>query len=140
MIAGGVGQGSRVLFPCAAGAREALPTALRLAGAVVDEAVLYDTVPDPIGGARLAAALAEDAIDAITLASPSAVEALLAHAAVELVARARLVTIGPTTSEAVRDAGLPVAAEARRAGAQALAMAVAAAFNEYVDPSEDLDA
>jgi uroporphyrinogen-III synthase len=46
----------------------------------VDEAVLYDTVDDPDGAARLRAALAAGEVDAVTLASPSAVESLVTHA------------------------------------------------------------
>jgi uroporphyrinogen-III synthase len=80
LIAIGVGAPHRVLFPCAAGARDALPARLRAGGATVDEAVLYDTVDDPDGAARLRAALAAGEVDAVTLASPSAVESLVTHA------------------------------------------------------------
>lgn len=139
MIGIGVGTRDRVLFPCAAGARDALPTRLRASGATVDEAVLYEAVSDPTGGARLRAALAAGEVDAVTLASPSAVDALVEHAGTALATRARLVSIGPTTSEALRTAGLQVAAEARRAGAQALAAAVATHFAGFTGSPEDAD-
>jgi uroporphyrinogen-III synthase len=139
MIAGGVGQGHHVLFPCAAGARDALPARLRAAGATVDEAVLYETIDDTDGGAGLRAALAAGDVEVVTLASPSAVAALVAHAGASLATRAHLVSIGPTTSEALRAAGLAVAAEARRAGAQALADAAATIFSSFTGYPEDTD-
>lgn len=139
MVTGGVGAGHRVLFPCASGARDALPTRLREAGAQVDEAVLYETVPDADGAARLRGALLAGEVDAVTLASPSAVDALVEVAGVALAGRTHLVSIGPTTSEAIRAAGLPVSAEARRAGAQALAVAAATIFSSFTGYPEDLD-
>jgi uroporphyrinogen-III synthase len=50
-------------------------------------------------------------VEAIWLASPSAVTGLLNQA--ELDPRTRVITIGPTTSAAARDAGIVVGAEAR---------------------------
>jgi uroporphyrinogen-III synthase len=51
------------------------------------------------------------------------------------------VSIGPTTSEALHTAGLPVAAEARRAGAQAMAAATAALYAGVTGyAGEDVDA
>jgi uroporphyrinogen-III synthase len=67
------------------------------------------------------------------------VAALVAHAGAALATRAHLVSIGPTTSEALRAAGLAVAAEARRAGAQALADAAATIFSSFTGYPEDTD-
>jgi uroporphyrinogen-III synthase len=62
--------------------------------------------------------LAADGVDVILLASPSAVEGLLNQAVVH--EQARIVTIGPVTSDAVRAAGLTVAAEAARPSLEGL--------------------
>jgi uroporphyrinogen-III synthase len=125
LVAAGVGVGTRVLFPRAAGARDALPMRLRAAGAVVVDPVLYDTLADAAGARALADALAAGAVDVVTLASPSAVQALAAAVDRSRLARARLATIGATTSNAVRALGLSVAAQATTPDARALAAAVA---------------
>jgi len=56
--------------------------------------------------------LGREGIDLVVVASPSALEGLLNQAEVD--PPVSLISLGPTTSRAVRDAGLPVAAEADR--------------------------
>jgi uroporphyrinogen-III synthase len=56
--------------------------------------------------------LAHDGIHDVLLASPTAVAGLLNIARIP--DRARVITIGPTTSAAARNTGLAVSAEARR--------------------------
>jgi uroporphyrinogen-III synthase len=89
-------------------ATDAAPTILREAGWEVQDIVVYRTVPAPLTSPRRD--LAADRIDVIVLASPSAVTGLLRVANVP--ADARIVTIGPTTSQAAVEAGLTVAREA----------------------------
>lgn len=74
-------------------ARPALRGALERAGFEVRAVTVYDTLPCEW--------TIEGPVDAVVLASPSAVRALPDHVA----ERARLVTLGPTTSRAVRDRG-----------------------------------
>jgi uroporphyrinogen-III synthase len=96
---------------------------------VVDEVVAYRTVPaaGPPDGALDALAQA----DALTLASPSAVDAYLAlrtpggHA---LPVPGAVVCVGPVTAEAARRAGLAVAAVAAEPTPAAFVEAVAAAL------------
>ncbi|RMG47615.1 MAG: uroporphyrinogen-III synthase [Acidobacteria bacterium] len=85
-------------------------------GVEVRRVAVYRSRPAPPASPRRR--LGRDELDAVLLASPSAVRGLLNQAEVD--ARLPLVTIGPTTSEAVRHAGLRVAAEARRPGIHGL--------------------
>ncbi|MGA8219844.1 MAG: uroporphyrinogen-III synthase, partial [Solirubrobacterales bacterium] len=103
--------GKPVLIARAAEARELLPDALRKRGAQVDEVALYETVaetPDPDELER-----ARDA-DIITFTSSSTVRNFLAANPDGVPAGARVVSIGPITSEAAREAGLKVDVEAER--------------------------
>jgi uroporphyrinogen-III synthase len=100
---------ARVLFPCADRARDALPDALRTAGVHVDRVVAYRTVPADLS--PLAERAMAGDVDAVLLASPSAAEAY-ARALRGRGARAAIVCIGPTTTEAARALALPVAAVA----------------------------
>jgi len=125
--------GARVLLPCAADTRDVLPETLRERGAVVDVLHVYDTV----AVAELAVPAARiEAADYITFTSASTARRLAALLAVaggegagrplaERLAGARLCSIGPVTSEALRDLGLEVAVEAREYTAEGLARAVA---------------
>jgi uroporphyrinogen III methyltransferase / synthase len=103
--------GKPVLVARAAQAREVVPDALREHGADVDVVALYETVaeePDP------AAVEAAQKADYVTFTSSSTVRNLLAAIGERFPAGARIVSIGPATSEAVREAGLEVHVEARR--------------------------
>ena len=104
-------KGRPVLVARAAEAREVLPDALRERGAEVDVVALYETVreqPDPA-----AIESAQDA-DYITFTSSSTVRNLVEALGDRMPKRARVVSIGPVTSEAARDAGLEVHVEAER--------------------------
>jgi uroporphyrinogen III methyltransferase/synthase len=105
-------QGKPVLIARAAEAREVLPDALRKKGAEVDVVTLYETVaeePDPEALER-----ARDA-DFITFTSSSTVRNFVEKAGKDGIAKAaRVVSIGPVTSEAAREAGLTVNVEAER--------------------------
>ena len=102
-------SGRRVLFPRAAGAREALARELTRRGAVVDDVVVYETLPaapDPHGLVEL-----ERGVDAATFTSASTVDnffALLDARAPRLLAEAVIACIGPVTADAARARGLTV--------------------------------
>jgi uroporphyrinogen III methyltransferase/synthase len=123
--------GARVLIPCARDARDVLPETLRARGAVVDVLHIYDTVA--------AAELAEPAgrvetADYITFTSASTARRLAGLLEAEAggagrplserLAGARLCSIGPITSEALRELGLDVAVEAREYTAAGLVAAI----------------
>jgi uroporphyrinogen III methyltransferase/synthase len=105
-------EGKPVLVARAAEARDVLPDALRERGAEVDVVTLYETV------AEQPAAEAADAArgaDYLTFTSSSTVRNLVGALGGDgLPSGARVVSIGPVTSEAARDAGLEVHVEAQR--------------------------
>jgi uroporphyrinogen III methyltransferase/synthase len=103
--------GKEVLIARAEDARNVLPDALAERGAEVTVISLYRTLRDTPDSQAI-----EAARDAgwITFTSASTVENLLAVMPDGLPPTARIVSIGPITSEAVRSAGLEVDAEAER--------------------------
>jgi uroporphyrinogen III methyltransferase / synthase len=105
-------QGKPVLVARAAEAREVLPDALRNKGADVDVVTLYETVaeePDPEALERAREA------DFLTFTSSSTVRNFVEKAGANGIPRnARVISIGPVTSEAIREAGLSVDVEAER--------------------------
>ena len=103
--------GRPVLIARASEARELLPRALADRGANVDVVALYETVrEDPAPEAIEAAQSA----DYVTFTSSSTVRNLLAAVGDRFPRDARVVSIGPVTSEAAREAGLVVQVEADR--------------------------
>jgi len=115
----GLAPGHRVLLPQSAIARPELREELEAAGVAVDAVTVYDTVPaGPQAVAPLVAWLdAGQRPDGVVFASPSALRAFLdflGERGPEVFANpsVRIVTIGATTSRAVREAGFEVAAEA----------------------------
>ncbi len=101
---------SRALVARAASARDVLVDALRARGAEVDVVALYETVASPLGEAELAAVAAADYV---TFTSSSTVRFFLKSAR-DTDLRARLVSIGPVTSETLREHGLSPDVEATR--------------------------
>lgn len=104
-------EGKRVLVARAAEARDVLPDALRERGANVDVVALYETVREAPDEKAIAAA---QGADYVTFTSSSTVKNLLAALGDRFPAAARIVSIGPVTSETVRESGLEVAVEAGR--------------------------
>lgn len=123
------GGAARMLLVRAEEAREVLPEALRRAGAEVTLVSAYRNVV-PQGSVEVVRELfawAEEAPAAITFTSSSSVRNLLAlceAAGVGLPRGAVRVSIGPITSETLREMGYPAHAEARTASVRALAEAV----------------
>ncbi|HYQ79334.1 MAG TPA: uroporphyrinogen-III C-methyltransferase [Solirubrobacterales bacterium] len=103
--------GARVLVARAAEARDVLPDALRERGAEVDVLALYETVREQPGEEEIEAA---QGADYVTFTSSSTVTNLTEALGDRFPKDARIVSIGPITSETARDAGLEVAVEAER--------------------------
>jgi uroporphyrinogen III methyltransferase/synthase len=101
----------RALIARAAEARDVLPDALRERGAEVDVMPLYETVAEPItAGQRGAVAQA----DYVTFTSSSTVRFFFDAVGDGLSPATRLVSIGPVTSEALRERGRAPDVEAAR--------------------------
>jgi uroporphyrinogen III methyltransferase / synthase len=112
LVAQGVAD-QRVLIPRAAEARDVLPRELEQAGANVQVIPLYETVRERLDELQLDRLSASDYV---TFTSSSTVRFLLeAIGGVEhFPERARVVSIGPVTSQTARDLGLEVHIEAER--------------------------
>jgi uroporphyrinogen III methyltransferase/synthase len=108
-LAGVEVEGRRVLVARAAEARDVLPDALRERGAEVDVVALYETVREQPDEEAVAAA---QSADYVTFTSSSTVTNLTEALGDRFPAKARIVSIGPVTSEAAREAGLAVDVEA----------------------------
>jgi len=104
-------SGRRVLVARAAEARDVIPEHLSGRGAEVDVVALYETVreePDP------SAVEAAQGADYVTFTSSSTVRNLTEALGERFPHSARVVSIGPVTSEAARNAGLDPHVEAER--------------------------
>jgi uroporphyrinogen III methyltransferase / synthase len=104
-------EGQRVLVARAAEARDVLPDALRERGAGVDVVALYETVREQPREEEIEAA---QAADYLTFTSSSTVTNLTEALGDRFPREARIVSIGPITSETARAAGLEVDVEADR--------------------------
>jgi uroporphyrinogen III methyltransferase / synthase len=116
----------RVYLPQAEGARPVLAEGLAAKGWAVEARTAYRTVAVPLADRDRAAAAGADAI---TFTSSSTVTNFLAAAGAGAVPRL-VVSIGPVTSAAARDAGLAVAAEADPHTIDGLVDAVVHALSE----------
>lgn len=107
-------RGSRVLLPRAEVARDVVPDALRAAGIAVDVVAVYRTVPaarDRL--AWLVAELRAGKLDALTLTSSSAVDALVAGLReggndLAVLGAVCLASIGPVTTATAEAHGLRI--------------------------------
>ena len=105
-----LGPGDRVLIAVAENAGRALEESIRSAGHACTRLDVYRTVPVPErDGKRAASGLG---VDDVLLASPSAVAGFVNR--VRLDSAPGIFTIGPSTTEAARAAGLVVTGEASR--------------------------
>jgi uroporphyrinogen III methyltransferase/synthase len=122
-LAGTEVEGRRVLLARAAEARDVLVEGLRERGAEVEDVAFYETVreepaPEAIEAARVA--------DYITFTSSSTVRNLTEALGRDFPDGARVISIGPVTSDAARKAGLTVDAEAERHDIEGLVEALLA--------------
>jgi uroporphyrinogen III methyltransferase/synthase len=123
-LAGVEVEGRRVLVARAAEARDALPDALRERGAEVDVVALYETVREQPDDAAIEAARSADYV---TFTSSSTVTNLTEALGARFPADARIVSIGPVTSDTARAAGLTVDVEAEQHDVDGLLAALLAA-------------
>jgi len=111
----GVGEGTTVLIPRALEAREILPDTLRERGAVVDVVPVYRTVLGTGEGSVLER-LADGEVDVVTFTSSSTVrnfvELTKGIDLAEALSGVLVASIGPITSDTVRELGLTVGVEA----------------------------
>jgi uroporphyrinogen III methyltransferase / synthase len=110
-------RGKSVLVARAAEARDVLPEGLRKRGAQVHVLPLYDTVAEPIARHAL------DRATYVTFTSSSTVRFFLEGGGV-LADGARVVSIGPVTSETLRDHGIEPHVEASRHDIHGLVAAI----------------
>jgi uroporphyrinogen III methyltransferase/synthase len=115
--------GKRVLVARAADARDVIPEHLSGRGADVDVVALYETVREDTTPAAVEAA---QGADYVTFTSSSTVRNLTEALGERFPRNARIVSIGPVTSEAVRNAGLEVDVEAERHDIEGLVAALLA--------------
>ena len=104
-------RGRPVLVARAAQARDVIPEALAERGAEVDVVALYETVREPPDPEAVEAA---QGADYVTFTSSSTVRNLAEAVGDRFPRSARVVSIGPVTTEAARELGIEVAVEAER--------------------------
>ena len=112
--------GARVLVARAAEAREALPEGLRERGAAVDVVSLYDTVAEPLSAAQREALAAATYV---TFTSGSTVRFFFEGGG-GLGDGARAVSIGPVTSDTLREHGIEPQVEAPQHDIEGLVRAI----------------
>jgi len=121
--------GMKFLFPCGYKAREELPQALRVHGAIVEPVVVYKTsIPSTNNVAEIESLFAKNEIACVSFFSPSAVENFLAlfpdfktkNGNVAIAA------IGETTAEAMHSHSLSVDIISSAPDAQTMAKEIAA--------------
>jgi uroporphyrinogen III methyltransferase/synthase len=100
---------TRALVARAAQARDVLPDALRARGAEVDVLALYETVAEPLSEADRAAVARSDYV---TFTSSSTVRFFFVSGADGIGPATRLASIGPVTSDTLREYGRPPDVEA----------------------------
>lgn len=121
-------RGERVLLVRAKIARDVIPEELRHAGAQVDVVEAYQTVIPEGAKERLLEVFADGAPDAITFTSSSTVKNFLSIVlGTEIpakLAKTKFASIGPVTSETLREYALPVHVEADEFTMDGLAQAL----------------
>jgi uroporphyrinogen III methyltransferase/synthase len=118
-----------ILLVRAEKARDALPKELSAMGAIVDEGFAYRTVPETRDTSGARRQLAQNGADLITFTSSSTVENFLALG-LPWPNGMRIASIGPITSNTVRDHGLKVDVEAHRHDIDGLVQAIRELFTE----------
>jgi uroporphyrinogen III methyltransferase/synthase len=119
---------SKVLYVTAEGARDVLPAGLREIGADLTVIEAYRSIPDGAGVETLARAIEAGNVDLATFTSASAVRGYIDAVGEELALSVPAASIGPQTSEALREAGIEVKAEARESTIDGLVSVVLHAF------------
>ena len=120
-------SGKRVLYVTAEGARDVLPQGLREMGAQPDVIEAYRSIPDGEGAERLARTIESGKLDLATFTSGSAVRGYVDAIGEDLARQVPAASMGPQTSEALREAGIEVKAEAKESTLDGLVSAVLSA-------------
>ncbi len=109
-------RGQKFLWPRADIAPLDLKTELEQAGAQVTDIILYHTVPDPEGEARVAEILAEGPLDYAVFTSGSGAKNFFKGVSAKEVQQIqnKVVSIGPQTSQALKEFKVSVLAEAKQ--------------------------
>lgn len=123
-----VASGTRILLPASDQAGDLIANALRSAGADVTSVVAYRTcMPESLDGPTLAR-LQREGADVIFFGSPSAfrnfVQMVNEDTRIPLLAATAVGAIGPTTAQAIRDWGFPVAFESPQPDTNAIIKAM----------------
>jgi uroporphyrinogen III methyltransferase / synthase len=113
----------KFLLVRAQGAREVLPKRLAELGAIVDEAIAYQTVPETNDLSGALERIRGEGADLVTFTSSSTVENFLALK-IPWPSQMKAASIGPITSETMRKNNLPVDVEAARYDVDGLVSAV----------------
>jgi len=124
----GDASGSQVFFPASAISRDVIPGGLEGLGAEVDRTTAYRMVTLPVDRAACQEAFEGGTVQVVTFASPSAMKGLRSGIGedlfLELASSVPAAVMGPTTADAVREAGwgtITVAKEPTLAGLAAAA-------------------
>jgi uroporphyrinogen III methyltransferase/synthase len=124
-----------VLLPHADIGREVIGDELRGSGAIVTDVIAYRTILDDAARddeTDVYGMLLQGRIDVVTFTSPSAirnfVQVVGPDQAIDLLKQTTVATIGPVTTEAAKQAGIPVAVQPSTYTIPALVEA----FAEYV--------
>jgi uroporphyrinogen III methyltransferase/synthase len=118
-------SGKRFLLPRADIAREALPESLRAAGATVEVVVAYRTVPNDEEMRRASELVERGEVDMVTFTSASTARSFFAGVDPHAVEnRARTASIGPITSNALRELGVTPTVQAERFTTEGLVEAI----------------
>ncbi len=113
-------RGQKFLWPRADIAPMDIKTELEKAGASVTDTILYHTVADPEGKKRVAQILAENSVDYVVFTSGSGVKNFFQGLGergegknILQKIKGTVVSIGPQTSQALREFKVPILAEAK---------------------------
>ena len=120
--------GRKVLYVTAEGARDVLPAGLREIGANLSVIDAYRSIPDGAGAEKLARAIEAGKVDLATFTSASAVRGYIETVGEDLALKLPAASIGPQTSDALREAGIEVKVEAEESTIDGLVSAVLRAF------------
>ena len=120
--------GARVLYVTAEGARDVLPQALKDLGADVTRIETYRSIVDGEGAEKLVRAIEAGNVDLVTFTSASAVRGYVDAVGEDVALRVPAASIGPQTSDALREAGIEVKGQAEESTLDSLASAVVGAL------------
>jgi uroporphyrinogen III methyltransferase/synthase len=131
----GWANGARVFFPASSIARPTIPEGLTALGADVEQVVAYDTTSAAVDPDRCLADVEVGGVNIVTFTSPSAVRGLKqglgpAHFA-RIMERVVPAVIGPTTAEALREAGAGEMIEASPSTLDGLVEAIVAWVGQH---------